>query len=358
MKKIIGLGLLTCSIVLSGCSGMNVNFSPRAVTDNVRMRAATHTENDDSSTQDSSVDLSDIQFDSDEVISSGDTIDLFYFMGQSNMAGRGGEASLAPYVPTSEGVEFRAFSDPTKLYHIEEPFGNAERNPNGLAEDDPKGKKGTLVSSFVRMYHKLTGNKVIAVAISNGGMAMDLWLGKTFHNDVIGRIKNTNEYLNSHGITPNKTYIVWLQGESDEARQIPGETYGADFKKFFYGLFPYNIDEVFVIIPSAEKRNFGYMGIVETQLGFCDLDPHFCLATTALRGIGKECYSDHAHINQHALNMVGQEAAKAAAFYTLMGRKPVVYNYMTDEPFIPEGSEDLVDVCLEQIDLSNVNETY
>lgn len=367
MRKIIGLGLLICSIVLSGCSGMNVNYiipeteeiAEEHVEESVeKPEDIVPEENTVDVVTDSSADSHEDIFESGESITPGDKIDVIYFMGQSNMSGKGGDALLAPYVPTNEGVEFRAFSDPTKLYHIEEPFGNTENNPNGLEEDDPKGKKGSMVSSFVRMYNKLTGNKVIAVSISKGGMAMDLWLGKSFHNDVIGRIENTNEYLDSHGIKPNKTYIVWLQGESDEARLVMGELYGTYFKEFFYSLFPYNIDEVFVITPSAERNNLGYMGIVEAQLGFCDLDPHFCLATTALRGIGKECYSDHAHVNQHTLNMVGQEAAKAAAFYTLMGRKPVVYNYMTDELFIPKGSEDLANVCLERIDLSNVNETY
>ena len=59
-----------------------------------------------------------------------DTVDLVMFMGQSNMAGRG-TASEAPVVPKGYGYEFRAISDPTKLYDIVEPFGVNENNANG-----------------------------------------------------------------------------------------------------------------------------------------------------------------------------------------------------------------------------------
>ena len=148
-------------------------------------------------------------------------IDVIYFMGQSNMSGRGGNPSLAPEVLPEAGEEFRAYADPTRLYPIEEPFGNTERNPEGLTEGTSTGKRGTLASAFINEYHELTGNKVIAVSISSGGKAMDLWLSDIFYNDVVCRMENVNKYLESEGITPNRTYIVWLQGESDEGRMVP-----------------------------------------------------------------------------------------------------------------------------------------
>lgn len=39
------------------------------------------------------------------------TVDLLFFMGQSNMAGRG-EAALAPVVAPGMGYEYRAVTDP------------------------------------------------------------------------------------------------------------------------------------------------------------------------------------------------------------------------------------------------------
>ena len=45
-------------------------------------------------------------------------VDLIFFMGQSNMSGAGGDATLCPQVSEDAGQEFRAVSDPTRLYPI------------------------------------------------------------------------------------------------------------------------------------------------------------------------------------------------------------------------------------------------
>ena len=47
---------------------------------------------------------------------------LFLFIGQSNMAGRG-DYRKAPKAISNNLYEFRAISDPTRLYPVEEPFG-------------------------------------------------------------------------------------------------------------------------------------------------------------------------------------------------------------------------------------------
>lgn len=54
-------------------------------------------------------------------------VDLIMFMGQSNMAGRG-TAEEAPLVPEGVAYEFRAISDPARLYPLAEPFGVRENN--------------------------------------------------------------------------------------------------------------------------------------------------------------------------------------------------------------------------------------
>ena len=48
-------------------------------------------------------------------------VDLVMFMGQSNMAGRG-VAAQSVVVAQGHGYEFRAISDPTKLYPVVEPI--------------------------------------------------------------------------------------------------------------------------------------------------------------------------------------------------------------------------------------------
>ena len=47
-------------------------------------------------------------------------VDVFVFMGQSNMAGRG-DKEKSVVCEKGHGYEFRAISDPAKLYGIEEP---------------------------------------------------------------------------------------------------------------------------------------------------------------------------------------------------------------------------------------------
>ncbi|WP_052352952.1 hypothetical protein [Neobacillus dielmonensis] len=76
-----------------------------------------------------------------------ESYDLFVFGGQSNMAGRG-EAEKAPYICGNMVFEFRAISDPTRLYKMVEPFGAAENNSEGIYE--PNKKTESLVSSFVK----------------------------------------------------------------------------------------------------------------------------------------------------------------------------------------------------------------
>ena len=44
-------------------------------------------------------------------------VDLIFFMGQSNMAGRG-DAALAPAVTPGMGFEYRAVTDPAQLHPL------------------------------------------------------------------------------------------------------------------------------------------------------------------------------------------------------------------------------------------------
>lgn len=72
-------------------------------------------------------------------------VDLIFFMGQSNMAGRG-DAALAPAVTPGMGFEYRAVTDPAQLHPLAEPFGVNENDPTGVNE--PGMKTGSMVSAF------------------------------------------------------------------------------------------------------------------------------------------------------------------------------------------------------------------
>ena len=125
------------------------------------------------------------------------TYDLFLFVGQSNMAGRGITCPQfpedAPSLISGAGMEFRAISDPTTLYPIAEPFGVLENNPDGIFE--PGMKTGSLVTSFVNTYFEKTGMPVLGVSASKGGSVISKWQGNNdYLTDTIARLKAAQKY--------------------------------------------------------------------------------------------------------------------------------------------------------------------
>lgn len=95
-------------------------------------------------------------------------VDLFMFMGQSNMAGRGivtAEHSVSvPTLTEGAGYEYRAVSSPDRLYPISEPFGRNENRKGGI--DDGDMKTGYMVTAFVNAYYGRTGIPVVGVSAS------------------------------------------------------------------------------------------------------------------------------------------------------------------------------------------------
>ena len=80
------------------------------------------------------------------------SVDLMIFAGQSNMAGNG-DADQAPEVPEGHGYEFRAVTDPTTLYPVEDPFGIEENREDGIydiwSDSGTRRKLGDLVPAFM-----------------------------------------------------------------------------------------------------------------------------------------------------------------------------------------------------------------
>ena len=105
------------------------------------------------------------------VIKNSKTVDLFLFMGQSNMAGRGivseKWAQPAPQIMEGAGYEYRAISAPDKLYPLTEPFGRQENAEDGI--NDGNMKTGSLVTAFVNACYQKTGVPIVGVSASKGG---------------------------------------------------------------------------------------------------------------------------------------------------------------------------------------------
>ena len=100
------------------------------------------------------------------VIKNSKTVDLFLFMGQSNMAGRGivseKWAQPAPQIMEGAGYEYRAISAPDKLYPLTEPFGRQENAEDGI--NDGNMKTGSLVTAFVNACYQKTGVPIVGVS--------------------------------------------------------------------------------------------------------------------------------------------------------------------------------------------------
>ncbi|MBR6469330.1 MAG: hypothetical protein IKS84_03030 [Lachnospiraceae bacterium] len=266
-------------------------------------------------------------------------VDLILFMGQSNMAGTGGNAEYAPKVEQDHGYEFRAISDPTRLYPITEPFGINE-NVSGAIEDAAIGKKGSMVSSFANKYYELTGVPIVAVSASSGGRDTDFWMRDNVVADFSERYKRAQVWLESNNYYIRKQYVVWLQGESDAGDGLTTEQYNQNMDNIIRPLFIAGLQKVFMVTPGRTiSVKYFFDNIVYAQINMCRTSGYYALATTVLNSVSTEYMVDEFHYNQSVLNVVGEESAESVAYYTLNKKEKCLYNYRDENVYIPEGFE-------------------
>lgn len=248
------------------------------------------------------------------------TVDLAIFMGQSNMAGRG-VSSEAPMVEKGHGYEFRAVSDPTKLYDIIEPFGVNENNISGIYE--PGMKTGSLVSAFMIAYYEYTNIPIVGVSASKGGSSINEWQPDgSFLNDAMNRLEAAKKYLNTNGYDVRRTFMVWCQGETDGDKNMSDIEYKTKLKVMIDEISK-NVEDCFLIrIGNHRDLPAQYSNIIQAQIDFCNEDEKTVLISTkfesmASLGLMKDPY----HYKQTAYNIVGTEAGTNAAYYILYNKK-------------------------------------
>lgn len=249
------------------------------------------------------------------------SFDLFMFMGQSNMAGRGisniHHPEKAPTLIEGAGYEFRAISDPSKLYPIEEPFGVYENNPDGIYEPDKK--TGSLVTSFVNAYYTACHIPVIAVSASKGGSVIAKWQGNAdYLSDAIKRLKLTEAYCKEHEIHIAHKYMVWCQGESDADHQTPLPVYKQSFEKMLNAMLTNGIEMCFMITTGHYNgiHNMDYTAIINAQYELAHSLSKVLLVSDDFvsmkeRGLMKDSY----HYYQAAYNEVGTNAGSHTGHY-------------------------------------------
>ena len=378
MKRILSWALLiTMTISLCACNDERVVYPVEVVKPEKALEEDAETKDSEAAeekTEEKADDESDVDVPSEEFVLLEDdeeeegpdesgtivthdgkpVIDLIFFMGQSNMSGAGGDKELAPPVTEGHGYEFRAISDPTRLYNIEEPFGKNESFIGGIC-DIPGAKKGSIVSCFANEYYALTGVPIVGVSASQGATTTEIWQSAGFQIDMQQRYDITVNWLNDNGYYIRNRYVVWFQGESDAANHVQPEIYNTNMDNIIRPLFIKGLNKVFIITPGRTLSIKNYFDdIINQQLDMCRESGYYALGTNILSDVSAEYMVDEWHYNQLVLNIIGIETAKSVACYTLNRKERIDYDYENDRVYIPNGFDYTGEESAEPLDLSNL----
>ena len=378
MKRILSLALLiTMTISLCACNDERVVYPVEVVKPEKTLEEDTETKDSEAAeekSEEKADNESDVDVPSEEFVLLEDdeeeegpdesgtivthdgkpVIDLIFFMGQSNMSGAGGDKELAPPVTEGHGYEFRAISDPTRLYNIEEPFGKNESFIGGIC-DIPGAKKGSIVSCFANEYYALTGVPIVGVSASQGATTTEIWQSAGFQIDMQQRYDITVNWLNDNGYYIRNRYVVWFQGESDAANHVQPEIYNTNMDNIIRPLFIKGLNKVFIITPGRTLSIKNYFDdIINQQLDMCRESGYYALGTNILSDVSAEYMVDEWHYNQLVLNIIGIETAKSVACYTLNRKERIDYDYENDRVYIPNGFDYTGEESVEPLDLSNL----
>lgn len=252
--------------------------------------------------------------------------DLFLFMGQSNMAGRGVTCSRfpqsAPACLPGAGWEFRAVSDPNRLYPAAEPFGALENRPGGIFE--PGMKTGSMVTAFINAYFEETSTPVIGVSVSKGGSSIREWQpGSPFLEDALLRLRTTEKYLSANRIPIRRRFVLWCQGETDGDLGTVPSIYEEDFLRMLEALLSEGIEHLFLIrigsynaAATAGLPAPDYAPIQRAQDYLADTCTQVTMVSRLFSGMLKQgLMKDAFHYYQHAYNLVGEDAGHRAGRY-------------------------------------------
>ena len=259
--------------------------------------------------------------------------DVFIFMGQSNMAGRG-DYTKAVTVGEGHAYEFRAVTDPSTLYPVAEPFGVNENVEGGVNDGIKKVDKGGLVSAFCEYYWQETGVPVIAISCSQGGTKVGEWqpgLGKL--EDAQTRLQNCLYYMYSQDVyTVRHVNMVWLQGESD-APHITKDEYTGKLNNIIEGMVEVGVENCFIIqignYMASVNQDYHdlYLDMHRIQADFCAENDRAVLASIKLAGMPESMMHLNNHYLQPAYNIVGKDAGRNVASFIKTGIVPICVEY-------------------------------
>ena len=249
--------------------------------------------------------------------------DLFLFMGQSNMAGRGITCPRfpqeAPVCLPGAGWEFRAVSDPHRLHPAAEPFGTLENRPGGIFE--PGMKTGSMVTAFINAYFEKTRTPVIGISASKGGSAIREWQpGSPYLEDTFLRLETAERYLTENRIPIRHRFVLWCQGETDGDLKTAPTLYEQNFLSMLEALLSHGVERLFMVRIGLYNLDAAcglpvpdYVPILRAQERLAESCPQVTMVSRLFAGM--QCQGlmkDAFHYYQHAYNLVGEDAGRHA----------------------------------------------
>lgn len=250
------------------------------------------------------------------------SVDLFMFMGQSNMAGRGivtvERPEAAPELLPNAGYEFRAVSAPGELIPISEPFGRRENRRGGI--DDGDMKTGSMVTAFVNAYYTRTGTPVVGVSASKGGSVISQWRpGGAYLTDAIRRMDSALEFLRGSKITVRHRFMLWCQGESDADTGNTGAAYVRDLTLMLDDMFSHGIERCFLVQIgrfNGAGRTYAPMRALQDRIA-AENERVTMVSRLFEKMKERGLMKDPFHYFQQAYNEVGRDAGENTAKFVL-----------------------------------------
>lgn len=260
-------------------------------------------------------------------------IDLFMFMGQSNMAGRGITSDVwtekAPIINVGAGYEFRAISDPTKLYKMAEPFGVNENKLEGI--NDGTMKTGSIVTAFTNAYYNITMVPIVGVSASKGGSSIAQWQTGSpegYLNDAINRLSEAVTWLSNNGYIIRHKFMMWCQGETDGDLGTTSVTYKTLFEAMLSEMISAGVEKMFMVRIgkcNASCDSSRYTNMIQWQNNIAKENKNVIMVSTDFAGMkARGLMKDDFHYYQAGYNECGKHAGINAALYVTSGKEPVL----------------------------------
>lgn len=245
------------------------------------------------------------------------TMDVILFMGQSNVSGAGGDASLAPELTEGAGYEFRAVTDPEHLHVLEEPFGENE-NRGALDDTELVERNGSMVTAFVNAYYEETGTPVVGISASVGSSSLDGWLNRGRKEEAAARLAEARECLKKERVEIRHIYMLWFQGEADANLETTKEEYKTMLRQLVSYMEEQGVEACFLVELGPDLTDPAkHQEIMEAQREICEESEDIILASELPAKLTGDDMKDKGgiHFTQKALNLIGEDAGKNAGAY-------------------------------------------